>query len=95
MERHVLPVPNYGCDNTSGLIADDISVTYMTHVIYIVTRGGHYSNLFIDTCVLHYRLQCIYSGIYGPRSVSSEICPSLVMTPIILIISIDLLPNIP
>ena len=55
-------------------------------MIVMVIRGGQYCCLTIDNRGIDRRLYCMYSGIYGPRSVSSECCPPLMMIVIMLII---------
>ena len=42
------------------------------------------SDLTIDYGDIGHRLQCIYSGIYGRRSLISECCPPLVTSPLLL-----------
>ena len=39
---------------------------------YLGISGGQYCCLTIDNRGIDRRLYCMYSGIYGPRSVSSE-----------------------
>jgi hypothetical protein len=44
-----------------------------------MVRCGHYYTPTIDNRIIHYKLYCAYSGIYGLRAVLSEICPPLPM----------------
>ena len=46
----------------------------------MLTRGGQYCCLTIDNKGIDRRVYCTYSGIYGPRSVSSECCPPLLVS---------------
>ena len=45
----------------------------------VMLSGGHYCNLTIDNRIINRRLRCMYSGIYGPRSIFSVCCPPLIM----------------
>ena len=54
-----------------------LSVNNDVNIKSSVFRGGRYCCLTIDNRDIDHRLYCMYSGIYGPRSVFSECCPPL------------------